>query len=436
MQANPGARDAPGLRPITARGRAVVAVACAALTMHIVGTSGFTGLFEGLDFIRTLCIVGTLICSLAGIGFAVADGHLGTATISVALLASIPLEILRFSIQTGVPYAPWSGGAFFPLGLFALFYVVIRQGVLRKTLTFLFGLVIAYALLYAVLSLAMRTGLLHLDSKLIISADDTSGRTARIPLLHGYIAMGFFAAMASLIQNRSRYQSIMLMALFTGCLYLSQSRTIIAVMAATALAVLFVQSMKTVSRSYFFLFCAGLIATLAVCFNSHLNPLDEFGTDISSWARWSDIRIVHSLVSDIWLLGSGISSGEQAFQPLTGVKYFFPGDIGLAGVLTEFGILGVAFYLFIAFAACHACSKAKLKHHYPQLVGILLSGPVLVIYSLLAPVFIAGSGMVSAVIFMAIWWAYVSKGLAKSPRARPKKGVIIGPGGVVPASRW
>jgi hypothetical protein len=100
------------------------------------------------------------------------------------------------------------------------------------------------------------------------------------------------------------------------------------------------------------------------------------GNDVSANARLAEIALATPYIVESWLLGNGFISNQwnEGFKGVIG--YFHPSDIGLMGVVFEFGAIGLMlfswqFYYFWKFSK-HLQNNLQYRELLVAIKGMLL----------------------------------------------------------------
>ncbi|MBB3955515.1 hypothetical protein [Novosphingobium sediminicola] len=384
-------------------------VAKIALSLFLISGSGFLGFLPIGNVLRLIFIVLQVTIAFYGIGIAFIRQHIVVASLSLIMMLAIPFYAYVFSMAARQPFVPVSGGDYLPIGLTSLFYLVLRNGQGQDLVRFLMRVSAIYAVAYILLWAGVTFGLVHPadGAKIVLKSGGDTERGDRIALLSCFIIFGMFCATASFVRSL-RFLALVQIALFAICLFLSGSRLISAMTILAFGLYLVTQTSQLVRTVFFPIFLIGFLTTCFMIITHSFNPFDSFVNentrfgDVSAWARWKDIALTNALIPDHWVFGLGLPNGVEGYGPITHVNYFYTQDIGILGVFMTFGVFGLLLYGFICFAACFGSDKLQIDPIMK--IGLNLTGAVLAVYSLLAPVF-TGSAIPFAALFMAlVFW--------------------------------
>ncbi|WP_404480183.1 O-antigen ligase family protein [Novosphingobium sp. BL-52-GroH] len=396
-------------------------LACAAIALFLLSGSRFLELAPGGEIVRLVCLLLEIAMAAYGIFIALSRKYLAVALFSLMIMIAVPFYAYVFSNASGLPFVPASGGDYLPIGMIALLYLVLRNGQAEPLLNFIFKLSLVYALVYIALWFGVYVGVIvpGEDSQIVLRSGGGIDRGLRLVLSNSFAVFGTCVATASLFRFLQA-RSIVTFIIFAVCLYLSGSRFISLLTMAFVGFYAISQNARLTRAIFFGIFSIGFIFTTYVVAVHSYNPFNGFVTDLSSkadvsaWARWKDIDLANRLIPEHWLFGLGIPNGPKAYEPITHVGFFYPQDIGLLGVFMMFGVFGFLFYGVIAYAACF--SHVRLRVNNASLkIGLGLAGAVMVVYSLLAPVFI-GNAIPFAALFLALMFWAPGRGVKIKPK--------------------
>lgn len=376
---------------------AVGGIGSAYLTFGALSTSlVFYGFFADLlgaagETVRLSAIITTAILTLSGGAICLLRGKIAALCLTLAGLFSIFLFLYVFSMNSGVPFTLNSGGEYIGLTFTGLFALTLQDRTFGQVMRWFFTLCCGYALVYLIATLALRTG--YIDggaiTRAIASADDV-GRGDRI---HAASLFLVFGTAYSVAQIRLRFAAPYLLTavLFAITWWVTDSRTITAVTFLVVVGYFLIRQVPLLGRAAFLTYLAGTLFSIVLLIDPSFNPFLYFG-DQSASIRVNSVEMASQSMQYYWLTGAGISFGVENYRPLTGITYFFPGDIGMMGVFYMYGVAGLIIYMFICYLGCHAYWPV-VKRGYSPILGeaVALTGIVLAIYSLQAPQYNGGS---------------------------------------------
>lgn len=356
------------------------------------------------ETVRIVVIVLTGVLTMTGAAICLFRGYLAAFFISVAGLLSIFLFLFIFSINSGVPFTLTSGGEYIGLTFTGLFYLTLKDRTYGNLMRWFYRVCIGYAIYYIVASLALRFGLLDVGgvARAIASADDV-GRGDR---LHSASLLLVYGVCYSMVMVRKHFSLYYLLAsaLFCVAWFLTGSRTITLVVFLALLPYLALGQTGWLKMAVKIVFYAGAIGSFFIILNPDLNPFLYFG-DQSASIRANSILIVSDSIQYYWLQGAGISFGVENYRPLTGITYFFPGDIGLIGIFYTYGIFGFLLYVGLCRLGMDADTTIqRLGYSANVAVACAISGMIFAIYSLQSPQYNGGSsGSIFAMMMLALF---------------------------------
>lgn len=385
-------------------GGVVLFSAIMAFLAQLILSSRFTDLDPSLDVLRLASIGIILLTSLIGVFFCLTPKTIGAGLLSILFMLAVPLWVYLFDQRANQPFELSSGGDYYGFGLVGLFIALTRvEDGVQRFLRGAFRISVLYSLLYMVVAPLLSAGVLHMvdGGQLARAADASSGRGVRAIIATSFISFPLAVAVARLTQGIN-YRYVLLALICLADLWFAQSRLFTVIVLAVLLPYLLIRQVRLLGTGAFLLFLAMAVLALVVA-HSSLNPFVGFEDDQSALARRQGVEIVHRLIGRFWFTGAGMASGTDAYEPLTGVRYFFPSDLGLIGQYFSFGILGLLVYTGQAFGACFSSSSlAQLGVQRRYAVGMGLTGVILVIYSMLSPTFGGGNGTTLGAFFLAL----------------------------------
>lgn len=342
-----------------------------------------------------LAMVGATICLWRGMAVA--------AFLTVAGFSSVFISLYIFSMNSGVPFTFGAGGQYIGLSFIGLFALTLKDGHAGTLFRWFFGLTCLYAVFFIAALAAIRLGVVDVGSAIrgVVSADDV-GRGTRLhasafPLIYGttYSVVSF--------QKRPTISKALLILLFALTFWVTESRTITALV-FIAVSVHFVLRRPILfSRGSFAIYLVGAIGSVLILLQPDLNPF-SYTTDYSAQVRENTVNIASNLIRYYWVFGSGLSFGIEGYAPLAGVYYFFPGDIGLMGILFSYGIFGLLGYSFIVYLGCFSYKKLLVSFNSAVIAeSVTVTASIIAVYSLLSPQYDGGSsGSILAMLLIAL----------------------------------
>jgi hypothetical protein len=353
---------------------------------------------------RILAIVLTGVLTMTGAAICLLRGYLAAFFVSIAGLFSIFLFLFIFSVNSGVPFTLTSGGEYIGLTFTGLFFLTLKDRSYGRLMTWFYYVCVGYAFYYIAASIALRLGLIDVGGvvRAVASADD-AGRSDR---LHSAALLMIYGTCYSVVMMRKGFTIWYLLAslLFSFAWYITQSRTITLVVVLAVLPYVVIGRADLLKKVAMVVFYLGVVGSLLIISDPSLNPFLYFG-DQSASVRTNSIQIVSDSIQYYWSQGAGISFGVENYKPLTGITYFFPGDIGLIGILYTYGIAGFGLYILLCHLGINA-NRTLIRAGYNEKLGdiCLLSGVIIAIYSLQSPQYNGGSsGSIFASMLVALF---------------------------------
>jgi len=383
---------------------AIAALTCALFIYGFVGdVLGPVG-----EVMRQVAIFLTVALAMAGAALCIVRGMLLAAILSIAGLLSVFVYLAVFSENSLVPFSWMSGGSYVGVTLIGLFSLTLQDRTFGRLMKHFYFVCCAYTVFYVLASVAIKLGAVDIAGTHAIAGADDFGRG---PRLHPAIAALIFGTTYAVIRwaRRPNVWDLLLIALFLAAWIATQSRLITALAALVIAGYMLAPHIRMISRAALYVFLAIFAYSLALAFYPEINPFTYF-SDTSAVVRINSIHIVANSMRYYWLHGAGIAFGVDGYLPLSGITYFFPGDIGILGILYIYGIPGAFAYLAICYLACTADPRMASRGYSPILThAVTVTGVILTFYSFQSAQFNGGaSGAIFASLFVA---------LAVTPRA-------------------
>ncbi len=331
----------------------------------------------------SLNMIGSAICLVRGMVLQSILGFIG--------LGWIFFYTTVFSINSGIPFTFSAGGEYFGYSFLALFALTLRDRSFEKLIQWLYVLSVGYAVVYILASFAVQLGFIDVGAatRAVVTADD-AGRGNRLVVATMPFVFGTMMTIVRLTRSFSLIHALILV-LFIGGWFLTSSRTIMVALLAVILAYVVIRRSHLVATGTLVAFLLGLLGSMLLVFYPDYNPY-YLATDISGLIRVMSVNIVSDQISEFWLAGGGIAFGVEGYYPITGSRYFYPGDIGLVGMLFAYGVIGLVAYCSLVIIGCRAERYADARG-YPPLLGksLALTMCVFALYSLQSPQIDSGS---------------------------------------------
>ena len=352
---------------------------------------------------RIVAIIGTAGLTMVGAAICLFRGLILASILSVAGVLSIFLFLYIFSFNSGVPFTLNSGGEYIGLTFTGLFALTLQDKTFKKLMKWFYWLCVTYAFFYLIASAAVRIGLVDTGgvARAVATADD-AGRSDRLHSASLLLLYGTGYSVASLREKFS-IRALLLTTLFASCWVATESRAITLLVVIAVLGYAILKNVALLGRMTFIVFVAGSAFSVMLIVDPSLNPFLYFG-DQSASVRTNSIDIVSQSIQYYWLTGAGISFGVENYKPLTGITYFFPGDIGMIGILYTYGIAGFLLYTWLCYLGCVSYEMVSdAVGDYAVATGVALSCIVYALYSLQSPQYNGGSsGSIFAMMLVAL----------------------------------
>lgn len=366
---------------------------------------GFVGdlMGEAGEVLRLTSIILTVTLAMAGAMICAWRGFVLVAILTIAGFSSVFIALFIFSLNANMPFTFGAGGQYIGLSFIGLFALTLQDRSTGKLLRWFFVLCCGYAVFFILALASIRFGLIDVGGAIrgVASADDV-GRGTRLhasafPLIFG------IAYAAAMFRMKPRLSYILLVFLFVYTFWITESRTITAVTILVIIGYGLLRNAKLIGKASFILFSIGAALSIFILIYPDYNPF-LYLADSSAAIRANSINIASDFFNYYWLWGAGLSFGIDGYAPLTGIFYFFPGDIGLMGILFSYGILGFFGYLLITYLGCLSYDRVGIATDSKVIAeAVTLTASVIAIYSLLSPQYDGGSsGSILAMFLIAL----------------------------------
>lgn len=367
--------------------------------------------------VRALAIFLTVGIAMAGAAICLWRGMIFSSVLTIAGLGWVFFYTLVYSLNTGVPYTFSAGGEFIGYTFFGLFALTLRDKKFGQLMWWFYIISCAYALYYVMASLAVQAGAINIASttRAVVGADDASRGNRLIATLLPLT----FGIMYTLVQvfYRFKIRYLILLAVFVVSWYFTFSRAASATVIIVIFAYAVCRNIRLVSRILFLVLAGGTLFSISLIWYPEYNPF-YLTYDISGMIRVMSVDTISQLFKYYTLFGSGIAYGPEAYTPITGTKFFYPGDVGLLGMLFCYGLFGFPVYLYIMYVGFKAYANTPQETSCPNLgIALTLTGCVFGLYSLQSPQYDSGSP--ASVLGM----AFVALALSR----RAKSGILNAP---------
>lgn len=116
--------------------------------------------------------------------------------------------------------------------------------------------------------------------------------------------------------------------------------------------------------------------------NHDFNPFSFFSGDSSGDFRFSEFEVARKLIREDIFFGVGLPTSSDGISIVTGNEFFFAGDLGIAGIWLEYGLLGMALFVAGSFFVTYEIKCLPDEVRQPM----FLLGCFLASYGVIAPV--------------------------------------------------
>ncbi len=281
---------------------------------------------------------------------------------AAAGFAYIVFQANLFAYQFGATVNYATLAQFLPMFSFLVFIPCLIAGRFEKITSLMLVISAAYSAFYILLTLGISSGALSVGAgagSLVISADASSGRPDRVVMLGDIVALGGALAIARALDRKK----VGYLALFVMCslaIWMSHSRTFTAIYVLAVLVYIALRSTKVmalVTISVFTLIGGWLIVGL---FSNDLFPFTIINPyDSSAIVRDMSYEAVRRIIENYWITGVGLATDQGDVIELMGTKMFFSADLGIVGVVYEWGVIGALIYFALHVLFTLANDSAK-----------------------------------------------------------------------------
>ncbi len=384
-----------------------MAVALAFLTAQLLLVSTLAGL--GGPAVPQMLFLVSIAAIATGALMALYEGQLLCVVAAGVIVALLVIQSYVFSWLTGAPVNLSVLLSYANMAAFPIFS--LRTLKLDRVFAFLFVICLAYAAVYvAGYDHFVATAQAALDRAKLTKGDfglalksggvrvlpDDSSRGLRVLLAGTFTSFAYFYALARLRAGRG-WRWLMPMLLTGAAMFLSRSRTYIAVMALLTLAHLLRLSNRPQRVMAAGVFLAGTLVVLSGVAFQDLDPLGLLASDSSGAVRARAYRIIADLVAQNFVTGVGIAPSPEAAYRLVALPSVYWADLGVLGVWYTFGLFGLLLY-------CTQVVVVMVGYRLPAEMDaanqqtLLLSGLLIGLTAVLSPdIWGGGGGVISAI---------------------------------------
>lgn len=356
------------------------------------------------DFAQRLLLSTQILVSVFYIFIAVLRGYIAAVLISVACICLVIGQALIFEQSWSVPLN-WNGigqyGAFLS---FVPIFIMARDEAAPYFVAMLVRYAVGYAFAYSLMSLMHSVGLLPPQITAPLTLNDLE-RGDRLYAHPGALAFAWYASLL-LVQQRPTGLRAALFLVSALANVLTLSRVYLG-----CIAIVSALSVVRAPRRWIGIACFGTFGVLSAILvygmiDTRWNPFFAFASnDTSGIGRALEYQIAQEIMGRSPMLGMGLTSFSDYHFSATGLSYFAPGDLGLVGVLLDYGAIGVLLFLVAAAIACaHNQLIPKPFDH-----AFFLLGCTFVLDSSISPNMFAPAGSFYFLVIFGLWLAQEAK---------------------------
>lgn len=324
---------------------------------------------------------------------AFAQGELLIVVLVLMYIVLIVFQLFHFGATTGRDVNVNAGLQFVWPATMVVFYVFARNNQLGICIKIIQIVSSIYTILFIVIALATKLGLLSPLSASILFMDDDE-RGDRLFLYPAPVLIVLFSGFAAPSGPMLR-RSVTFVIMGVIALYLSLSRVLI--ICTIIVAVLYVAGARRFIAGWSLLIF-GFIFSLYLygMVDAGWNPFTLFAADSSGSARQWEYDTLRSFLRRDALFGLGLPGSPVDTAAVVGSEFFSSSDLGAMGVWLDMGFFGLLFFVLSTCLACFYTFRHDLTAR--QNIALWLTACVLGMYGSLAPAIIYGSGLYLAVI--------------------------------------
>ena len=361
-------------------------------------------LFMFSDAAQRILLLSEIFIAVFYIFIAIARGYIAVVLISISCVCLILGQAWIFEQNWNVPLN-WPGigqyGAFLS---FVPIFIMARDGAATYVVRTLTRYAIAYTFFYLAISLLHGIGLLPSQISTPLILNDME-RGDRLWAHSGALGFVWYVSMVR-VQERPTGARVMLLLVSALANIMTLSRVYLGCIALVSILSV-VRTPRYVIRAV----CLGSFGILSSVLvygmvDTRWNPFFAFASnDTSGLGRALEYQIAQEIIGRSPMLGMGLTSFANYHFSVTGITYFAPGDLGLVGVLLDYGLIGLCLFLIASLIAC-AYNKSLPK---PFDQALFLQGCTFVLDSSITPQMFAPNGAFFFLVIFGFWLAYETK---------------------------
>lgn len=359
------------------------------------------------DIAQRLLLSTLLLTGLAYLGLALMRGYVVPVLLFVVAAVLIIGQMMVYEMNWGMTANPAGAAQYTVILTFIVFFIVGRDGLSEYAINTLAVYALGYVCFYIAYVAAYFSGLLPPSFTTALLLNDAD-RGDRFFAYAGALSFSWYVALSRVRERRTQRR----VAVFGLCVLanvLTLSRVYLACLAAvTAMELL------RLPRAVIRIVCIGSLFFISAVLlygliDTRWNPFFAFSSnDASGLGRGLEYQIAQDLLMRSPILGLGLSSSPEQPGLLTGISFFSPGDLGMAGVMLDFGVVGLSLFLASSWIACTRLPTVKSY----QADALNLTGCTLAMYGCIAPILFVPGG---AFYFAAILGTWLSAGQGTHP---------------------
>jgi hypothetical protein len=385
------------------------------LSIHLVLASDIcflSKLYIGIlpDFTQRVLLLTLTVIAFMYWVIALLRGHLLAASLGALAVAIVFGQIIVFEANWDM--APnWSGAGQYAVFLsFLPIFIMARDGQAGHVTKLLALYSFAYAAIYIGWATAYQAGIVPRQFVSSILLSDTE-RGDRLFAYLGALSYAWYVALGRVRADPSAWSFSALLVCATANI-LTLSRVYLTCLGVVTILNLIGASTRTIR-----FICLGTMLGVGSVISyglvdSRWNPFLLTSADSSGLGRALEFQVSQELYANSPVLGLGLASTPDYPPLISGISFFSPGDFGVAGVLLDFGILGIVLFLV---SSAVSCAPIVITGDANQRI-LFLNGCTFVLYGCIAPVLFSPGGIFYFAANLGLWLAQTSRSQARPSR--------------------
>ncbi|MBB6161058.1 hypothetical protein HNQ72_000855 [Rhizobium wenxiniae] len=307
-------------------------------------------------------------------------------------------QIYNFSAHSRVAVNFNSAFQYVNLCACIIFYLASLHGHREYVLKILFRYATIYSLLYFFLAFFYVSGAVprYLFGNMVLTDIE---RGERLFMYGGAATLAYFYWLFRAKTIGGVINSLMALILLASIL-MSLSRVfIVMVLLVTMLFLIFSRDLIIIRRICLLLLAAAILFNFYGFIDGSWNPYAVFRSDSSGRFRMMEYEVARDFIERNPIFGAGIPASAERAWILLGQDYFAASDLGVIGVMLDWGLAGMVLLIFASHIVSQPVGYARAAYRVP----LLLSGCVLVASCVISPQVISSGGTVTFSIIFGFW---------------------------------